>query len=438
MIKFNEIERHVHKALHVANVEQQIKGRHIFNSENISFIIKGSLVGAVIGVLVSLFRKGLDYSLNGLFWIYPYLKAHPIMIPLYVMVTVAIWFIATRIFKPMYENNEKLTWFSSLWRTAIGAMLTIATGIFAGREGPAIKIGLYSAQGFAERLFKENSNNKFLLMNTGMSAGLGAAFSAPVAGTLFLIEAVGIPFSGLLLIASMSASVSAVCATYLFYGLTPCLHASYLSIIPFKLYWVLIILGIVIGIITKLFQSMMNLVKANYHKLPIPAYMTILIPMLLVIPIGLIDPRIIGGSHYFIHGLLTQGFISEFLNVSNLTMIWILLAVMITRFVMTGLSCGATAPTGIFMPILALGAATGALFATISVQYGIIDQSIYINLVVCAMAACFGASLKTPLTAIILIVETIGSIEMVMPLVIVTWVAMIVNNVLKGKSLYSE
>lgn len=437
MIRFKLIENHVHEALAAVKINKKLTAKNLYDLSHIKYIVQGMVVGTFVGFLVSLFRMGLDYSLEGLFVIYPYLKANPKLIVLYVLATIVLGLIVANIIRPIYAKG-KMSWWSALWRNAIGALLSIGPGIFAGREGPSIKIGLYTAEGFAKRIFKDSSDMRFLLIHSGMAAGLGAAFSAPISGTLFLIEAVAIPFSGMLLATSMSASVASVCVTYLFFGLTPCLHVPYESTLPFSSYWVILCLGLVVGVASRVFQSIINACRSVYEKLPIDKEYTLLIPLLLVIPIGLIDPEILGGSHHFIRQLITEPFVSEAVNNPHVSVLGIVAIMIVARFIFTGVSCGATAPTGIFMPILTLGTVVGAFFAICLINVGYIDPSCYINIVVCAMAAFFGASLRTPLTAIVLVMETVGSVEMIMPLVIATWAANIVHKFLNGKSLYSD
>lgn len=441
MIKFKVIEDNVNHAIRAARVNKKLAAKKLRRSNlvdfsHIKYIVKGCIIGSVIGALVSLFRIGLNSSLDGLFIIYPYLNKHPKMIILYVLATLVLWQIVARIIKPIYDKKP-MSWWSALWRNSIGSLLSIAPGIFAGREGPSIKIGLYSAKGLADKVFHENSDNSYLLMHCGMAAGLGAAFSAPISGTLFLVEAVSVPFTGVLLATSMSASIAAVCVSYLFFGLTPCLYVPYSANLPFSAYWLVLCLGIYIGLISRTFQWVMKKCKEFYANLPIRQEYTLIVPFLLVIPIGLYYPDILGGSHHFINILTSESFISNAVNNPDITIFIILGVMAITRLIFTGFSCGATAPTGIFMPILVLGTTTGAIFALACIHYGLIEPECYINIVICAMAAFFGSALRTPLTAIVLIAETVGSLEMVMPLVIATWAATIVHKLLRGKSLYS-
>lgn len=61
-----------------------------------------------------------------------------------------------------------------------------------GREGPCIEIGSMVGQGLAETTFKSDGEE---LQECGVVAGLAAAFSAPIAGALFLVEEIFLTLS---------------------------------------------------------------------------------------------------------------------------------------------------------------------------------------------------------------------------------------------------
>lgn len=52
----------------------------------------------------------------------------------------------------------------------------------------------------------------------------------------------------------------------------------------------------------------------------------------------------------------------------------------------------------------------------------------YINLVVIGMAAYFGAIEKAPFTAICLLTEMVGTMEQILPMLIVTFISYTVND----------
>ena len=81
------------------------------------------------------------------------------------------------------------SWWSVLWRKFLGGVLGISMGLMLGREGPSIQLGAMTAKGLAEGL-KLSAREKRVLIAAGAAAGLSAAFNAPIAGLLFVVEEV--------------------------------------------------------------------------------------------------------------------------------------------------------------------------------------------------------------------------------------------------------
>ncbi|OZM56804.1 voltage-gated chloride channel protein [Lottiidibacillus patelloidae] len=69
----------------------------------------------------------------------------------------------------------------------LGTFITVLFGGSTGREGAAIQMGS-SVSATVNKFFKVNNNDKKLLIMSGISAGFGAAFGAPIAGTVFGME----------------------------------------------------------------------------------------------------------------------------------------------------------------------------------------------------------------------------------------------------------
>lgn len=93
-------------------------------------------------------------------------------------------------------------------------------------------------------------------------------------------------------------------------------------------------------------------------------------------------------------------------------------------------------PSGIFLPILTMGALIGATYGMFMVQLGLLPQRLVVNLVIFSMAGYFAAIIRAPFTAIILITEMVGSLLHLMPLAVVAFIALLVDELLGGKPIY--
>lgn len=143
-------------------------------------------------------------------------------------------------------------------------------------------------------------------------------------------------------------------------------------------------------------------------------------------------PRSWGGSHVFINTITKLP-----LSRNWLSLIGLLVVFLIVRYVFSMVSYGASVPGGIFMPILVLGALIGAIIGIIMIHAQVIPASCYLNMIVTTMAAYFGAIEEAPFTAITLLCEMVGTVDQVLPMVILTFIAYVTSHLLGGQPIYA-
>jgi CIC family chloride channel protein len=115
-----------------------------------------------------------------------------------------------------------------------------------------------------------------------------------------------------------------------------------------------------------------------------------------------------------------------------------LLFIFITRVVTTLLCFGSGAPGGIFAPMLALGTllgtaygmASASLFPAYHLQAG--------TFAIAGMGALFAASVRAPLTGIVLVLEMTDNYQLILPMIITCLGATLLAQFLGGKPLYSS
>ncbi|MEY8355751.1 chloride channel protein [Lachnospiraceae bacterium 54-53] len=125
----------------------------------------------------------------------------------------------------------------SFWRR-----LSIGCGLSLGREGPSIQLGAMAAKGFS-RLKKAAKTEERLLITCGASAGLSAAFHAPIAGVLFSLEEIHKHFSPEVLLSALAASITADFVSGNVFGLKPVFGFQISRMIPLHIYGHVILLG---------------------------------------------------------------------------------------------------------------------------------------------------------------------------------------------------
>jgi H+/Cl- antiporter ClcA len=129
----------------------------------------------------------------------------------------------------------------------IGGSLAIGCGLSLGREGPSIQLGAMLGSGVSQRSRYPRLEGKYLI-TSGASAGLAAAFNAPLAGVLFALEELHRSFSPIMRTCIMGASIAADLVSRLFFGLRPIFDFPVRQILPLAVYPWLIALGLASGL----------------------------------------------------------------------------------------------------------------------------------------------------------------------------------------------
>lgn len=160
-----------------------------------------------------------------------------------------------------------LSWWSVLWKKFIGGVLSIASGLMLGREGPSIQLGALTAKGVSV-LLKSSEMERRSLIASGAAAGLAAAFNAPIAGLLFVVEEVYHQFSRLVWVSALAASITANFISLHVFGLTPVLHMPEdLQLLSLDQYWIYILLGIFLGLAGYVYEVVILNIQVFYTML---------------------------------------------------------------------------------------------------------------------------------------------------------------------------
>ena len=89
--------------------------------------------------------------------------------------------------KEVLEQNGSINWKRVIPVKFIGGILAIGSGFALGREGPTVQMGAATGSAISD-LLKSSRREKDHLIACGAGAGLAAAFNAPLAGFIFVIE----------------------------------------------------------------------------------------------------------------------------------------------------------------------------------------------------------------------------------------------------------
>lgn len=411
-------------------------------TDHFRFIIKSLIVGLVTGTVVSTFRFLIEKSVSGWQNVYQFAHTHLWILAIVLLVNILLALFIGYLSKKQphimgsgipevegqLKGQLKLSWWPILWRKFVGGILAIGSGLFLGREGPSIQLGSSIGQGLGEK-FEKSKPNQDIMIACGAAAGLAAAFNAPIASTLFVLEEIYHNFSTMIWMTALSASISSDFVAMQVFGLTPVLAVHPTAGFPLNSYWQLIILGIVLGLLGRLYQIVLLAMPAIYRRLVprLPRAFQGLIPFILVIPIGFFWPQVLGGGN------------STIIHMAKVHWgITLLIGLFLLRFIFSMISYGSGLPGGIFLPILTLGAIIGTAVGTVMCSLHLLPQSYIVDLLVFGMAGYFACIGKAPFTAILLITEMVGSLQHLMPLALTSLVAYVVVDLLGGAPIYES
>ena len=176
---------------------------NFMSSSIISQVSRGILVGIFAGLVVGAFRFLIEKSFHLIqaayvrgrsewFWLVALLFFYA-----FIVFTNARLVATEKDIKgsgiPQVEAELKglmsLSWWSILWKKFLVGILAISSGLMLGREGPSIQLGAMSGKGISKWLNLSPVEERTLIAS-GAAAGLAAAFNAPIAGLLFVVEEV--------------------------------------------------------------------------------------------------------------------------------------------------------------------------------------------------------------------------------------------------------
>lgn len=402
---------------------------------------EGMMVGGLAGFVTILYRMALEFAGGALQDILNFIKGNPMLIAGWFFILLLIaWVVGKLIaFEPMISGSGipqlegemvgklEQNWLKVVSAKFVGGFLCLLGGLALGREGPSIQLGAMVGKGVSKGLDRGKTEEKFLL-TCGASAGLAAAFHAPLAGVMFSLEEVHKNFSVSVLLSVMASSLTADFLSSAVFGMKPVFDFEIVKTLTEKDYWMVVVLGVVLGVLGAFYNWFTLKVQSMYNQASFLNTTTkLFIPFVCAGVLGLTKPELLGSGHSLIEYLT---------NVD--VMLGTVIFILVSRFIYSAVCFGSGAPGGIFFPLLVLGGFIGGAFATIGVQYFGLDPVYINNFVLLAMAGYFSAIVRAPLTGIILIFEMTGSLHQMLSLSIVSIVAYIVATLLKSKPIYES
>jgi CIC family chloride channel protein len=306
-----------------------------------------------------------------------------------------------------------------------GGVLSIGSGLALGREGPTVQMG-----GTVGRLFGDATARltpePWTLIAAGAGAGLAVAFNAPLAAAVFVAEELIRRFSARIFTATLVACIAGTVVARACLGNDPDFHV---VVDPHGVHATVLPAYLLLGGLAGLFGVAFNVsllatldLAARLRRLPRGAR-----GAAVGAAAGLIAwfaPAVVGGGEGLAQAALLR------------PLAWrALLGLIAVRFALSLASYGSGAPGGIFAPLLALGAIVGNGFdVALTAAHGTAPHPAPYATV--AMAACFTAVVRSPLTAVVLVLEMTGAWTLILPMMAASALAYAVPELVGNAPIY--
>lgn len=333
----------------------------------------------------------------------------------------------------LYEiaRNSSFVSRAKMYSQIVQSAVTVGLGGSAGLESPIAVTGAAIGSNFAQT-YKLNYKDRTLLLASGASAGIAAAFNAPIAGVMFAFE---ILLTGIVFTDFIPLVVAAVCGSLLSRIILNeevlfkfnARHAfNYHNI----LYYLL--LGIICGLYARYFNVVARYVEHFFHRLKLTRIQKAVVAGNILALLCLTFPPLFGEGYssikLFISGGIHQVIQHSFLGYVTYK-VWIVIVflalVCIFKAFATPVTIFGGGNGGNFAPSLFAGGTLGYLFAIVCTQMGFINAPV-INLTIVAMAGVMSGVLYAPLTAIFLIAESSSGYDLFIPLMIVCVISFLI------------
>jgi CIC family chloride channel protein len=311
----------------------------------------------------------------------------------------------------------------------VGGVLSIGSGLVLGREGPTVHMGATIGAEAARRARLPDSEVRMMQTALG-GAGLAVAFNAPIGGTLFTLEEVTKSFRLKTVLATLFSGTAAVGCSRLLLGN----HADF-QVEPIgapALAW--LPLFVVFGLLTGCVGAGYNVLVLWFldhvgaiRRIP-PLTKAAIIGAVIGLAMFVYPPAVGGGDD------LTQRILG-----GQHIVLSVVIGVLAVRFIAGPLSYSAPVPGGLFAPLLAVGALWGLLFVGIfSAVWPSDATQLTIPMALVGMAAFFGATVRAPVTGLVLVAEMTATTEVLVPMMAATAAAVLAAYVVGSPPIYDS
>jgi CIC family chloride channel protein len=328
----------------------------------------------------------------------------------------------------------------NVYSQIITSALTIGFGGSAGLEAPIAYSGAAIGSN-AGRFFGLSYREVTLLLACGAAAGIAGAFNSPVAGMIFAIEVLLPEFSIPVFVPLLIATATSAAISRSLYS-EPLFHLVTDDWV-FQALVFYVVLAVLAGGFSIYFARLTVWVRSIYTKISNP-YRKVWVSGIALGILLFLFPALYGEGYLTIQQILdgkhetviANSIFSSYSTAGVAVLCFTVLTIFAKSFAsLITLSSGGNG--GIFGPSVVMGGLLGFAFAYGVNLTGIVELNVA-NFTVAGMAGALSGIMHAPLTGIFLIAEITGGYALMVPLMLVTAIAYLINRAVMKHSIYTK
>lgn len=291
-------------------------------------------------------------------------------------------------------------------------LIALGSGMSLGREGPSIHMGAASGA-LLGRWIRVPRRSQRALIAAGAGGGLAAAFNAPLAGFLFVMEELRREMSPVTYGTALIASVCSVAVARFLLGQDSAFALKDLPTVPLRTLPIVAIAGVFAAVIGLVFnQTLLRALeyrdRLNWPRWILGAFVGAAMAFLLQS-----WPDVTGGGNAWLARTMA--------NPSQLGLL--LAGLLAAKLIFTVLCYITGVPGGIFAPLLTLGAMAGLAGFELGHTFLPSFTPSAPLMITIGMASVLASSVRAPLTSVVLIVEMTGQYHLLYALLLASFIA---------------
>lgn len=417
-------------------LQLQLRSQLARPATTLAICLMGLLGGCAAALVIVLFRVAIEHGGylvgNSTQWQQPMSDVSRFVIPLVAVAIIYLLFKLTgfkriRLGIPYVIHRMKQHYGILPWRSTLnqffGGIIALIAGFSVGREGPAVHLGAASATWLGYHV-DAPKNSIRTLAACGIAAAIAASFNTPLAAMVLVMEVVLREYKVHIFIPVMLAAVAGSLITEQIFGPT----TEFAMLIPVNIEPAtlpsVVLFGLLLGVIGVVFKALMLDVLKTVQ--PIALSTRLLFAGLITAILALLIPSS--------HGPGLSAIAQVAMSHPAMSVIFTLL---FAKTVAAAVALGMGVPGGLIGSVFGIGAISAALFVSLLSPLHWMPVDSFDTFILLGMAGMLAASIHAPLAALLAIVELSGSIEVVIPAMLVIVPAYLVSNQLfRSKSIF--